>query len=67
VTAASTKGRMALVLEGGYDLVALEAGLRSSVEGMLSGRADDILGEPDEDAGIARAAEWARKAWTCVG
>ena len=67
VTAASTKGRMALVLEGGYDLVALEAGLRSAVEGMLSGRADDISGEPDEDAGIARAAEVAEKSWSGVG
>jgi acetoin utilization deacetylase AcuC-like enzyme len=66
-TAASTKGRMALVLEGGYDLVALEAGLQSAVEGMLSGRADDIVGEPDEDAGIARAAEVAKKSWGGVG
>jgi acetoin utilization deacetylase AcuC-like enzyme len=67
VTSASTKGRMALVLEGGYDLVALQAGLRSAVEGMLSGIADDIVGDADEDAGIARAAEWARKAWSGVG
>ncbi len=67
VTASATKGRMALVLEGGYDLVALEAGLRSAVDGMLSGRADDIGGEPDDDAGIARATEWAKKAWASVG
>jgi hypothetical protein len=55
------------VLEGGYDLVALQTGLRSAVDGMLSGRADDIVGDADEDAGIARAAEWARKAWRGVG
>jgi acetoin utilization deacetylase AcuC-like enzyme len=65
-TAATTQGRMALVLEGGYDLVALEAGLRSAIDGMLSLHADDLRGNPD-DEGIARAAEWAKKAWKSVG
>ncbi len=67
VTAASTKGRMALVLEGGYDLVALEQGLRCAVEGMTSGRADDIPGDPDDETGIRRAAQWAKRAWPGVG
>jgi acetoin utilization deacetylase AcuC-like enzyme len=63
VTAGSTKGRMGLVLEGGYDLVALEAGLRSAVVGMLSGRAEDIAGEPEDEAGISRAATSAKRTW----
>jgi acetoin utilization deacetylase AcuC-like enzyme len=59
-------GRMALVLEGGYDLVALEAGLRSSIEGMLSRHPVAPLRGAD-DAGVARAARVARETWTAVG
>jgi acetoin utilization deacetylase AcuC-like enzyme len=66
VTAGPAKGRMALALEGGYDLVALETGLRSAVHGMLSGHAEDLPGTPADD-GIARAAEWAKKAWKSAG
>jgi acetoin utilization deacetylase AcuC-like enzyme len=62
---ASAGGRMALVLEGGYDLVALEDGLKSAVEGMLSGRAPD-LPRAQNDEGVARAATWAKKAWAQV-
>jgi acetoin utilization deacetylase AcuC-like enzyme len=62
--ARSAKGRMALVLEGGYDLVALEAGLGSAIEGMLAGRADPIA--PSDDEGVTRAASWAKKAWSYV-
>jgi len=58
----SAKGRMALVLEGGYDLVALEAGMRSAIEGMLSGRSAELPRAPD-DPGVARAEQWAKKTW----
>jgi acetoin utilization deacetylase AcuC-like enzyme len=60
----SARGRMALVLEGGYDLGALETGLAGAIEGMLSGRADAIV--PTDDEGVARAALWAKKAWSHV-
>jgi acetoin utilization deacetylase AcuC-like enzyme len=66
VSAATAKGRMALVLEGGYDLVALEAGLSAAIEGMLSDRADAIEGAPDADDGIGRAAAQARRVWAGV-
>ncbi|MBV9946195.1 MAG: histone deacetylase [Myxococcales bacterium] len=66
----SAAGRMALVLEGGYDLVALEAGLRAAVDGMLGGAISDIAapapGGDDEDDAVARAAAWAKKAWPVV-
>jgi acetoin utilization deacetylase AcuC-like enzyme len=64
-TARSAKGRMALVLEGGYDLVALEAGIDHAILGMLAGRAEAIT--PSDDDGVTRAAQWAKKAWTHVG
>jgi hypothetical protein len=57
---------MAIVLEGGYDLVALEAGLEASIDGMLTGRADDIEGAPDADRGVARAATQAARIWKGV-
>ena len=60
--ASPAKGRMALVLEGGYDLVALEGGLRSAVDGMLL----DVAVEPgraSDDEGVEKAARAARKAW----
>jgi acetoin utilization deacetylase AcuC-like enzyme len=62
----SAAGRMALVLEGGYDLVALEAGLGAAVDGMLSGHADDIQGAPDDDRGVALAAAQAGRVWKGV-
>jgi acetoin utilization deacetylase AcuC-like enzyme len=62
----SAKGRIALVLEGGYDLVALESGLRDAVEGLIGGAAPDLPRAPD-DEGVARAAAWAKKAWAGVG
>jgi acetoin utilization deacetylase AcuC-like enzyme len=61
----SAKGRMALVLEGGYDLVALEAGMRSAIDGMLSGKSDD-LPHGQDDPGVARAEQWAKKTWAAV-
>jgi acetoin utilization deacetylase AcuC-like enzyme len=62
---ASARGRMALVLEGGYDLVALEAGLKSAIDGMLSDRAAEPDRAPD-DEDVARAARAAQKAWSAV-
>jgi acetoin utilization deacetylase AcuC-like enzyme len=66
----SAKGRMALVLEGGYDLVALESGLRDAIEGMVGGAAEsanmpDLPRAPDDES-VARAAAWAKKAWSGV-
>jgi acetoin utilization deacetylase AcuC-like enzyme len=78
----SAEGRMALVLEGGYDLVALESGLRSALEGMLSARPPPFLveapgsrarasGAPGVDdpraERVDRAARWAKRAWSTVG
>ena len=57
----SAQGRIALVLEGGYDLVALESGLKSAVDGMLDANARDL--RATDDAGVERAARWAKKAW----
>jgi acetoin utilization deacetylase AcuC-like enzyme len=62
VADASARGRMALVLEGGYDLVALQAGLESAIAGMLDRKADD-LARADDDEGVQRALAWAKKAW----
>jgi acetoin utilization deacetylase AcuC-like enzyme len=61
----SARGRMALVLEGGYDLVALESGLVSSIDGMLRGRASELPGAPDDDD-VARAAARAHATWRSV-
>jgi len=62
---ASAAGRMALVLEGGYDLVALQAGITSAIAGMIDREAADLPRSPD-DEGIERAASSARKAWAVV-
>jgi acetoin utilization deacetylase AcuC-like enzyme len=65
LAARSARGRMALVLEGGYDLVALEAGMRAAIDGMMRERAFDapITGD---DPGVSRAEQWAKKAWAAV-
>jgi acetoin utilization deacetylase AcuC-like enzyme len=65
VAQASAGGRMALVLEGGYDLVALEAGVAAAVEAMLGGRASELARSPD-DEGVERAAEFAKRTWRSV-
>ena len=65
VADASAAGRMALVLEGGYDLVALEAGIAAAVTGMLDGQAMELPRSPD-DEGVERAAGVAKKAWGLV-
>jgi acetoin utilization deacetylase AcuC-like enzyme len=63
----SAHGRMGLVLEGGYDLVALERGVARAVEGMVRDRAVDIdRASADDDGSIGRAARAAAKAWSGV-
>jgi acetoin utilization deacetylase AcuC-like enzyme len=61
----SAKGRIALVLEGGYDLVALEAGVRKAVEGLVLGRAAELPRANDDEA-VERAVRSARKHWAEV-
>ncbi|HZU83345.1 MAG TPA: histone deacetylase [Polyangiaceae bacterium] len=61
----SAGGRMALVLEGGYDLVALQAGLESAIAGMTGAPVADPGRAPDDES-VERAAAWARKKWTTV-
>ncbi len=63
---ATAKGRMALVLEGGYDLVALEGGIRAAVAGMVADQADDIAAPALDDEDVDRAARMAQKAWAVV-
>jgi acetoin utilization deacetylase AcuC-like enzyme len=62
------KGRMALVLEGGYDLVALESGLGGAASAMLGGDAKELpeLGEEHANhAGddVDRAVSEAKRSW----
>ncbi|HEX4448297.1 MAG TPA: histone deacetylase [Polyangiaceae bacterium] len=67
VAEGSAKGRIALVLEGGYDLVALETGLRSAVEGMLGQPVVDVPGVRGTNDDIARAVRAAKPVWKDVG
>jgi acetoin utilization deacetylase AcuC-like enzyme len=62
---ASAKGRIALVLEGGYDLVALEAGLEGAVRGIVQGTSIDLARDPDA-VDVVRAAAAARATWRTV-
>ena len=57
----SAKGRIALVLEGGYDLVGLEDGLAHAVEGAFSGEAEDVPVEDSID--VTEAMNVARRTW----
>jgi acetoin utilization deacetylase AcuC-like enzyme len=63
----SASGRMALVLEGGYDLVSLESGLGQAIEGMSrpSFARDRVAREPDHPD-VARAREGAARTWAKV-
>ena len=65
VAAKSAKGRIALVLEGGYDLVALESGLTCAIDGMTAARGFELPRTPDHDD-LARAAAATRAAWPTV-
>src|SRR5580658_3724773 len=62
----SADGRMAMVLEGGYDLGSIETGVRSALDGALLGRAVHLVPTGD-DEGLDRAARAAKKAWSVVG
>jgi acetoin utilization deacetylase AcuC-like enzyme len=70
----SATGRIAMVLEGGYDLVALERCLASAIDGLMGGPAVDLGGpspapptRAPDDPDVARAAVAARRAWRVVG
>jgi acetoin utilization deacetylase AcuC-like enzyme len=60
----SAGGRTLLVLEGGYDLVALEGGLVSAIGG-LTGTATDIPRDVDHPD-VHRAARAARGSWASL-
>ena len=62
----TAQGRIALVLEGGYDLVALESGLLAATRGIVEGTAVDIAREADSED-VARARRVAKDAWKTVG
>ena len=69
VATTSAGGKIALVLEGGYDLVALESGLARAIDGMagLAPRsAEEIARDPD-DPDVTRAAREAARAWKVAG
>jgi acetoin utilization deacetylase AcuC-like enzyme len=57
----SAKGRIALVLEGGYDLVALEEGLVHSIEGAFEDQAPPIPSRDSKD--VTEAAKVASRVW----
>ncbi len=64
VAAKSAKGRIALVLEGGYDLVALEAGLAQAIEGITSPDSPEpALPRQPDDPDVARGRRASMKAW----
>jgi acetoin utilization deacetylase AcuC-like enzyme len=58
----SAEGRIALVLEGGYDLVALEAGLEESMRAMFEGRHYEVASRP-EAFDVELASRAAGKHW----
>ena len=62
----TAEGRIALVLEGGYDLVALESGLLAATRGVVEGTAVEIAREPDS-ADVTRASAVAHEAWKTAG
>ncbi|HSO38499.1 MAG TPA: histone deacetylase [Labilithrix sp.] len=62
----TAQGRIALVLEGGYDLVALESGLLAATRGIVEGTAVDIARDPDSED-VARACKVAHEAWKTAG
>ena len=62
----SAQGRIAMLLEGGYDLVALESGLAAAVQGMVDGTAVEIARDVDHDD-VQRAAKVAHDRWRTAG
>ncbi|MBX3259366.1 MAG: histone deacetylase [Labilithrix sp.] len=65
VADASAGGRLLLVLEGGYDLVALEAGLLAATRGIVEGTAVEIARDVDHED-LARASRVAKQSWRAV-
>jgi acetoin utilization deacetylase AcuC-like enzyme len=65
VADATAGGRIALVLEGGYDLVALEAGVASATRGLVEGTAVEIARDVDHHD-VVRASHVAQDAWRGV-
>ncbi len=64
----SAGGRIAMVLEGGYDLVALQAGLLAATRGLVAGVADEIAEEPSNaNDDVSRATRIAHEHWKSVG
>jgi acetoin utilization deacetylase AcuC-like enzyme len=61
----SASGRVLLALEGGYDLVALEAGLLAATRGIVEGTAVEIARNVDHED-IARASRVAKQTWRAV-
>jgi acetoin utilization deacetylase AcuC-like enzyme len=63
----SAKGRVGLVLEGGYDLVALESGLSRAIAGVMQPGSEgaEIAREPDH-VDLVRARKAAQKTWGTV-
>lgn len=59
------QGRVLLTLEGGYDLIALEAGLLSATRGIIEGTAVDIARDLDHED-LERAGEVAARLWKSV-
>lgn len=59
----AARGRIALVLEGGYDLVGLEGGLASAVGGVVRSEASDIARADRTPGDVDRASDIARRGW----
>ena len=59
----SADGRIAMVLEGGYDLVALEECLSSAIEGLVN--EEELRGPvaPRDHPDVERARAAARRGW----
>jgi acetoin utilization deacetylase AcuC-like enzyme len=58
----SAEGRVLMALEGGYDLVALEAGLLAATRGLVEGTAVEIARDVDHDD-LTRASRVAKETW----
>jgi acetoin utilization deacetylase AcuC-like enzyme len=65
VAATSAKGRIALVLEGGYDLVSLESGLGHAIQGMTTPGVDwdDVVAREPDNEDVDRARREAARVW----
>jgi acetoin utilization deacetylase AcuC-like enzyme len=63
VADASAKGRLGLVLEGGYDLVGLESGLAAAVAGVVRNEAEEIACASEAPEDVVRAAIVAKRGW----